>query len=181
MARLKGLIVSVVAGLAAATSAAAATTVNFSFTAGATLVHGVYTLDCPPGAGPCTILALDGMFGATPISRNPDTEPPTPPDPPPPPVRPLEPDNLLTRPNYRPTSGGFDFWGGGIAYHGFLRKEDQDRFLLLLYDDELQERYSEYTVTDYSASVPEPATWAMMIVGFGAAGSMIRRRKAVVA
>ena len=31
------------------------------------------------------------------------------------------------------------------------------------------------------APVPEPATWAMMIIGFGAAGSMIRRRKAVVA
>ena len=29
--------------------------------------------------------------------------------------------------------------------------------------------------------VPEPATWAMMIMGFGAAGSMIRRRKTVVA
>ena len=37
---------------------------------------------------------------------------------------------------------------------------------------------------DYSVNavgVPEPATWAMMIMGFGAAGSMIRRRKAVVA
>ena len=31
------------------------------------------------------------------------------------------------------------------------------------------------------AAVPEPATWAMMIGGFGAAGSMIRRRKSVVA
>lgn len=29
--------------------------------------------------------------------------------------------------------------------------------------------------------VPEPATWAMLIIGFGAAGSMIRRRKAVIA
>lgn len=29
--------------------------------------------------------------------------------------------------------------------------------------------------------VPEPATWAMMIIGFGAAGSMIRRRKAMIA
>ncbi|MFN9848121.1 MAG: PEPxxWA-CTERM sorting domain-containing protein [Alphaproteobacteria bacterium] len=38
--------------------------------------------------------------------------------------------------------------------------------------------------TGLSASitaVPEPATWAMMIIGFGAAGSMIRRRRAVVA
>jgi hypothetical protein len=31
------------------------------------------------------------------------------------------------------------------------------------------------------ALVPEPATWAMMIIGFGAAGSMIRRRRAVAA
>jgi hypothetical protein len=31
------------------------------------------------------------------------------------------------------------------------------------------------------AVVPEPATWAMMIIGFGAAGSMIRRRKPAVA
>ncbi|MBS0479965.1 MAG: PEP-CTERM sorting domain-containing protein [Proteobacteria bacterium] len=26
--------------------------------------------------------------------------------------------------------------------------------------------------------VPEPATWAMMVVGFGAVGSALRRRKA---
>ncbi|WP_397404887.1 trypsin-like serine protease [Phenylobacterium sp.] len=32
-----------------------------------------------------------------------------------------------------------------------------------------------------SIAVPEPSTWALMIVGFGAAGSMIRRRKAVIA
>lgn len=32
-----------------------------------------------------------------------------------------------------------------------------------------------------NAVVPEPATWAMMIVGFGAAGAMMRRRRAVVA
>jgi|JI102314A1RNA_FD_contig_41_900935_length_614_multi_3_in_0_out_0_1 hypothetical protein len=29
--------------------------------------------------------------------------------------------------------------------------------------------------------VPEPATWAMMIIGFGAAGSMIRRRRTAIA
>jgi hypothetical protein len=31
------------------------------------------------------------------------------------------------------------------------------------------------------APVPEPATWAMMIIGFGAAGSIIRRRGAMLA
>ena len=30
-------------------------------------------------------------------------------------------------------------------------------------------------------AVPEPSTWAMMILGFGAAGSMIRRRRAAIA
>ncbi len=29
--------------------------------------------------------------------------------------------------------------------------------------------------------VPEPATWAMMILGFGAAGSLLRRRRVVAA
>lgn len=33
----------------------------------------------------------------------------------------------------------------------------------------------------FQPGVPEPSTWAMMIIGFGAAGSVIRRRKAAVA
>lgn len=33
------------------------------------------------------------------------------------------------------------------------------------------------TVTLTNTAVPEPATWALMILGFGAAGSMIRLRK----
>lgn len=36
-------------------------------------------------------------------------------------------------------------------------------------------------LTPGRGGVPEPATWAMMILGFGAAGSMIRRRKALTA
>lgn len=44
---------------------------------------------------------------------------------------------------------------------------------------------SLYVISGFQAPVtgvvPEPATWAMMIIGFGAAGSMIRRRKAVIA
>lgn len=35
--------------------------------------------------------------------------------------------------------------------------------------------------SDRSGAVPEPETWALMIIGFGATGSAIRRRKTVVA
>jgi hypothetical protein len=31
------------------------------------------------------------------------------------------------------------------------------------------------------AAVPEPATWALMILGFGSAGAMLRRRRAALA
>jgi len=34
---------------------------------------------------------------------------------------------------------------------------------------------------DLGPGVPEPATWAMMILGFGAAGGMLRRRKGLAA
>ena len=34
-------------------------------------------------------------------------------------------------------------------------------------------------VSTFSGGVPEPATWALMITGFGAAGAMLRRRRAL--
>lgn len=33
------------------------------------------------------------------------------------------------------------------------------------------------TITEVGAAVPEPATWAMMLIGFGAIGFAMRRRK----
>lgn len=36
-------------------------------------------------------------------------------------------------------------------------------------------------VNGAGGAVPEPATWALMIMGFGGAGAMVRRRKAVLA
>ncbi|OHB29179.1 MAG: hypothetical protein A2790_17165 [Phenylobacterium sp. RIFCSPHIGHO2_01_FULL_69_31] len=36
------------------------------------------------------------------------------------------------------------------------------------------------TFVDPTAAVPEPATWAMMIMGFGAAGAAMRRRRAML-
>ena len=38
-----------------------------------------------------------------------------------------------------------------------------------------------YTPVDVAAAVPEPTTWAMMIMGFGLVGSAMRRRNAVLA
>ncbi|MBT9473847.1 MAG: PEPxxWA-CTERM sorting domain-containing protein [Phenylobacterium sp.] len=35
--------------------------------------------------------------------------------------------------------------------------------------------------TSLSSAVPEPATWAMMIAGFGLAGSALRSRRALIA
>ncbi len=49
--------------------------------------------------------------------------------------------------------------------------------------DRLHDYQDEFTWAQFSLSaVPEPATWAMMIVGFGAVGSMVRasRRRNVV-
>lgn len=36
-----------------------------------------------------------------------------------------------------------------------------------------------YTLFSPSGAVPEPATWALMILGFGGAGAMLRRRRLV--
>lgn len=37
------------------------------------------------------------------------------------------------------------------------------------------------TITPYAGPVPEPATWAMMVAGFGAVGYALRRREKVTA
>ncbi|WP_309643928.1 PEPxxWA-CTERM sorting domain-containing protein [Phenylobacterium sp.] len=37
---------------------------------------------------------------------------------------------------------------------------------------------ADFTLTQLPSAVPEPATWAMMITGFGLAGTALRRRRA---
>ena len=39
----------------------------------------------------------------------------------------------------------------------------------------------DVTVAPTTAAVPEPATWAMMVIGFGSMGAMLRRRRALPA
>ena len=45
----------------------------------------------------------------------------------------------------------------------------------------LESSTNSFEIDNLAVAVPEPATWAMMIVGFGAAGAMIRRRRTVAA
>jgi hypothetical protein len=42
-------------------------------------------------------------------------------------------------------------------------------------------RFGQSAVPSVGAGVPEPSTWALMIAGFGAAGALLRRRRAVAA
>lgn len=41
--------------------------------------------------------------------------------------------------------------------------------------------YDDFTFTPGGGAVPEPSTWAVMLLGFGLAGAMARRRRAVAA
>lgn len=155
--------------LMAATPAAAVTHVRFSFTAGGTPVHGVFTLDCPPGSGPCAILDIAGFVGTEPVAKTPDP-PPAPPNPNPP----VSPDNILMRPSYRPTSAGFDFWGD--VYFVFT-EEQEEIWRMYAYEREQAEAVEQYLVTDYEASVPEPSTWALLLTGFLGVGAGLRRTR----
>ena len=42
----------------------------------------------------------------------------------------------------------------------------------------LDARATSFATASFSSAVPEPATWAMMVIGFGAIGGSVRRRKA---
>lgn len=37
-------------------------------------------------------------------------------------------------------------------------------------------QFDNFTLADFSGAVPEPATWALLVLGFGAAGAAMRRR-----
>ena len=41
------------------------------------------------------------------------------------------------------------------------------------------EYYYGFTVGDAGAAVPEPASWAMMVLGFGSLGAVLRRRRQI--
>ncbi len=63
-----------------------------------------------------------------------------------------------------------DVFGFGSVYRGTISSA-----WVRTYDD------PDFTIAQISAAIPEPATWAMMIAGFGLAGAALRARRARVA
>ena len=76
------------------------------------------------------------------------------------------------------STGPASFFGSGEV-HGVL--QFQGTFTQLSFTDS-NEFWHGFTVGAEGVAVPEPGTWALMIMGFGAAGAMLRRRqRAIVA
>ena len=80
--------------------------------------------------------------------------------------------------------------GGGVtAFYRFDAGTNLDTFALNYGSASAARLYTtgpvpKLTTSDTSlsvAAIPEPASWALMIVGFGAAGMILRRRRALVA
>lgn len=82
--------------------------------------------------------------------------------------------------------------GGGVSNFDTLGTPGAGEFFGFTFTSPLLEKIvisqdggfaviDDVTFSSGGAVVPEPATWAMMILGFGAAGSMIRRRRTAIA
>jgi hypothetical protein len=81
---------------------------------------------------------------------------------------------------YSTTYGGGDF-GVPLDDYTYVGFED-----VLGFNDQLQENDFDYNdlqfgFTNLGGVIPEPATWAMMITGFGLVGFAMRRRKSTIA
>ncbi|MBI1199954.1 MAG: PEP-CTERM sorting domain-containing protein [Phenylobacterium sp.] len=72
--------------------------------------------------------------------------------------------------NYSSRGWGVDIDGGCTAYYCAGMPLQLQSF-----------RIAEYTPDAGAGGVPEPATWALMILGFGGAGGMLRRRRTALA
>jgi hypothetical protein len=64
---------------------------------------------------------------------------------------------------------GNPFVDGRFYFAGSLYNQNQPAF---------SERDLAFSMVGVAAAVPEPATWGMMITGFGALGGVLRRRSA---
>lgn len=83
---------------------------------------------------------------------------------------------------------GEDIWGGVVLGNGDRTKGFRvyydfggDKVTSIVFGTGDQDAFEFDGLAASVTAVPEPATWAMMIMGFGAAGAMIRRRRTILA
>jgi hypothetical protein len=64
---------------------------------------------------------------------------------------------------------------------GYIEKSDYIRGFTPSDPDVFYQQnfYIDYAATSLSIAVPEPATWALMLVGFGAVAGAMRQRKSM--
>lgn len=62
----------------------------------------------------------------------------------------------------------------------FFLSQGQNYFVNVFFDGDKPDAFSGKWLTTFSGpGVPEPASWAMMLMGFGGLGAMLRRRRPV--
>lgn len=76
-----------------------------------------------------------------------------------------------------PGLGFTQFSGGGPIFTGPVSAPVFATGTFQLTNNFFPDQNSTLTISQVASAVPEPATWAMMLIGFGALGSAMRRRK----
>jgi len=82
---------------------------------------------------------------------------------------------VVTNSNFVAVAGNAQLWLNGSSFNYLSLDDDANSFI----GNTDGPAGVTYTVSQVSAA-PEPATWAMLILGFGLAGATLRRRRTAV-
>jgi len=171
MPKLFAIVASAVAAIAAPAGAA---TYTFDLTSSGGNGSGTIITATDASAGASLVTALQGTFdggaiallapGTYPIYTNNPA---------------LANDNLFSAATPYFTTGGLSFSANGLNYN-LYRNAGGVRFC-----NSREGTCALFETVAFSASsvdaVPEPATWAMLLAGFGLSGAVLRRRRTAVA
>lgn len=86
-----------------------------------------------------------------------------------------------------PSGGYFDTAANSLTHSSTYTTQftlaDAGSVKFFIYDDYIGDNQGgvSLSISPLAAAVPEPATWAMMILGFGLVGGALRRRRSTVA